>query len=225
MANRPTNRPEASPPRGLPDIEVGKWTKAVARFTGLLALFTFLLVVTSTVTDGFIYLQWQASLDAQRDARQQLRAVIAQGGVSVLPTNVKDGKPTTYLFFFNFQNLGGTRTNTFNAWVSMRYFSGNVPNSQDFSRPYDKIETNNTIIPPNSTAQLSPVALSSEDVEGAKSHLGVAVAWGHAEWSDIFEPKVIHNITFCLFAIPQDSGNGAVVFKPAPVKQDCNHSD
>src|SRR5271165_6786914 len=102
MANRPSNRPPASPPPDAPDEEVGKWTKAVARFTRLLAWFTFLLVVTSAVTNYFIYKQWQASLDAQRDTREQLKAVVAQGGVNVLPANVKDGKPTAYAFFFAF---------------------------------------------------------------------------------------------------------------------------
>ena len=225
MANKPTNqRANQTPPDGR-DSEVGKWTKAVARFTGLLALFTALLVIASVVTSIFIWEQWQASLDAQRDIREQLRAVVTQGGVTVVPANVKDGKPAAYAFFFNFQNVGGTRTKTFMAWVSMKYFPGSVPNSHDFSRPYDKIETNNIIIPPNGTSLLSPVILSSDDVETTKNNLGVATAWGHAEWSDIFEPKVIHNLAFCVLVIPQVANDAPMLFKLAPIKQDCNHSD
>jgi hypothetical protein len=199
------------------DRKMVKWTSVVAIFTGF-------LVIASLATNFFIYKQWQSSIDAQADTREPLKAVVAQSGVNVIPANFQDGKPTAYAFFFLFQNLGGTRTEKFNCWASIHYFPGSVPNSHDFSKPYDKIDTNNMIIPAGGAIQLSPVALSSSEVENLRSNAGVAVVWGHAEWSDIFHPQATHSIEFCQYITPQVVQGGVAGFKTSPVKGDCNRS-
>jgi hypothetical protein len=209
----------------------------VAIFTGLLAIFTFLLIVANAVGLYLILKQWETAANTQKDTREQLRALIALSlNTPVFPANFVNNKPTVYAFVASFHNYGGTRTANFTAWASVKYFDGEVPNNQDFSKPYVKTDNlQNAVIAPNGDIQVAPVTVTSDEVAKAVNKQGVIVLWGHADWADVFNTSQIHHISFCLSPNPVPSPvpppTGSSVFQPdfifqtAPFKAECNASD
>lgn len=218
----------SSPPRARRppnDLSPPDVNSEMVRWTRILSIFTVVLAVASCIADVFIIGQWHAATEAQQDTRQQLRAAVGWAGVTIVPANMVNKQPTTYALVGMFQNYGNTRTNTFTAWDSVKYFEHDVPNDQDFTRPYNKIETHNLIIGPNSPQVLGAVTLSKIEVDHVIHHDGVAVLWGHADWSDVFDRTTSHPINVCVFLIPQLAPDGNLVgFNAIPVRPDCNTS-
>ena len=200
-----------------PHRVIAKWTRAVA-------IFTFFLVAASAASDYFIYQQYRVANDAQTDTREQLRAVITFSGGEILIVKDQNKKPLYYLFLAKFQNFGATRTDTFQAWVSIHYFQGDVPFSQDFSKPWQKIDIGVSIVGPNSATFLSPVTISGQEAADAEAQKGKIVIWGHADWSDIFQTGNIHPINFCQTMQPITDTDGNTTFRPIPLRPDCNTS-
>src|SRR6266849_11073847 len=139
MPDTPTTQPPTAGRTDQTHRDLVKWTRAVAGFT-------FLLFLANAVSNFFIYQQWVVANRAQIDTREQLRAVVVFPGAQVVPVNDKDGKPAAYGFIAQFQNVGGTRTAKFNAWVSIHYFDVSVPNSLDLSKPWEKVEAQTVVI-------------------------------------------------------------------------------
>ena len=194
------------------------WTRAVA-------VFTFFLVVTSAVSDWFIYQQYKVANDSQVDTRAQLRAVITYTGGSQQVANGKDGKPAYYAIAPTFQNFGGTRTAHFVGWTNVRFFEGKIPENMDFNKPADKIDLAESVIGPNSIYQFQPITVSIDQIEKAKRQEGTILLWGHAEWSDIFSPEKMHQIGLCFGLNPSDhTTDGQTVLIPAPYRNDCNYN-
>jgi hypothetical protein len=201
-----------------PHREMVRWTRAVA-------LFTFLLFVANAVSNFFIYEQWKVASDAQTDTREQLRAVVTLSQGNQFVSTDKDGKPTFYSIAPVFQNTGGTRTAKFFAWTSLHYFEKEVPNSHDFSKPWNKVDLSYTVIGPNGVAPIPAVAVTQEEVLKTFEQKGVIVWWGHAEYSDIFQPEVLHPISFCLLVTPTNkTTNGQILLQSSPYRADCNRS-
>jgi hypothetical protein len=196
----------------------GRW---VAAFTFVLAAATIILAVATIVSTYFILGQWKAAVDAQADSREQLRAYVTfSGGVQI--TNDKEGKSINYIFAPQFRNWGATRTSKFSAWASLKYFPGDVPNNQDLTKPFDRIETQNTIIGANGVAQLL-VSLSSDEAIQAKNGKGVVIIWGRGDWADIYNPNAVYHVNFCLTLKPISSdGDNHIVFQPILYKAECN---
>ena len=195
--------------------DIAKWTKAVAWFTGAL----FVATIASSI---FIGAQWRATVEAQDDARAQLRASVIFDHVAFGQGNPKDGKPTLYGFFVTFGNVGGTRTNSFTAWASIHYYEGVIPTNLDFSKPYNKIETHNITIPGGGERPLSPMTLAVEELTNVDAGKGVVAIWGHAEWSDIYEPTKIIPINFCDTLTPHFVDGHLAAIEPKPIKAECN---
>jgi hypothetical protein len=224
---------------------VAKWTKWVA-------IFTKLLFFANAAGLYLIGKQWQTAANTQADNREQLRALVSlSNNITVLPANFVEHKPTIYAFIANFHNFGGTRTARFTAWVSIKYFDGEVPNNQDFSKPYNKMDNiRDSVIAPGGDNQVAPVAVTSDEVGKAVSKQGVIVLWGRVEWADIFNPSQIHHISFCFSPNPtpispatpvpapveqsqpskvEEGGSSTFrpdfAFQPAPFRAECNASD
>jgi hypothetical protein len=220
-ANR--RRPEQPKPSEQLPKNNDELTKKMVRWTRIVGVFTGLLFLTSGIADGFIY--WQASIanSAQVDTRDQLRAVVTAVGGNIYIDLGPDGKAFEYRYALNFHNYGATRTNTFLGWMSVHYFDGTVPNSQDFSKPFAKIDIPNNIIPPGATVTFGPVAIPAADAIKAKNKTGSIVAWGHVEWTDIFKREDTHPISFCLlFQAASSEGDDKIIFQPTPYRTDCN---
>jgi hypothetical protein len=221
VPNKPPNQaqPRQNAPTAPNPIErdMVKWTRAVA-------VFTFFLVIVSAVSDFFIFQQWKVASDAQSDTRIQLKAVVVAN--NAVQTVIKDtqGKPTLYIVLMNFQNVGSTRTERFNAWMSLHYFDGDIPNNIDFSKPWSKVDAADTVIGPNSSYPLV-TAISADDVAKASAGSGKIALWGHAEYSDVFEPKVSQPIRLCYLLNATMSPNSPdIVLLPVPYRNDCNSS-
>jgi hypothetical protein len=199
-----------------PHRDIARWTRAVAWFT-------FALVVVSTVADFFIYAQYRVANDAQIDTRDQLRAVVTlSGATQVLSEKQGQGKALEYFFVLHFHNFGATRTNGFKAWDSIHYFPGNVPNSQDFTKPWQKVRYGNVIIGANSTYDLPAGSASVAEAYDVVYKKGQIILWGHAEWSDIFDPR-INPINFCFNMLPNTiTPEGNIYFRPDEYQAECN---
>jgi hypothetical protein len=117
------------------DRQMVGWTRALTIATIVIAI--------ATAFSGFLILkQWQSVTDAQNDAREQLRAYVTfDGGSQIVNDDARDPQRKTinYIFVSNFHNWGATRTSKFTAWASVNYFEKEVPNSQDFSKPYESV--------------------------------------------------------------------------------------
>src|ERR1051325_2998587 len=136
--------------------------QAVARWTLAVAVFTFFLVVVSGVADWFIYQQYRVANDAQRDTREQLRAVVTYSGLDIGIVKATDNK-IHYNVGAIFRNTGGTRTNNFIAWLSAHLFDKDVPYSQDFSRPWAQVKATNFIVGAGANAISGPISIPEED--------------------------------------------------------------
>ncbi|MEF3365771.1 hypothetical protein V3H18_04405 [Methylocystis sp. 9N] len=201
------------------DNEMVRWTRAVAIFTGC-------LVIASVISDWFIYQQWSVANQTQADNREQLRALVSQIPGNEIIIKEKDGTPTSYVFVNKFQNHGGTRTSRFIAWASIRFFQGGIPNSNDFSKPYNKVPLQNSVISPNSSSELAGIAVKQEDVIRALNKEGEIIMWGHAEYADIFHPEITHHINFCTLLNPTNATtDNTIVLQPSPYSSECNNSD
>jgi hypothetical protein len=215
--------PEQPKPSEQPTKNNDELTKKMVRWTRIVGVFTGFLFLTSAIADGFIYWQGSIAHDAQIDTRDQLRAVVTAAGGNIFTDVGPDGKAVDYRFASNFHNYGATRTNTFHGWLSIHYFEGTVPNSQDFTKPWDKIDIPNSIIPAGATIAVGPVSIAAADAIKAKNKEGSVIAWGHVDWTDIFKREEVHPIDFCLLFQPASSeGDNKIVFQPAPFRADCN---
>ncbi len=195
--------------------------KTIARWTGAVAFFTFVLACATIASSYYISGQLSAMTNAQNDAREQLRAYVTyEGGSQII--NDKAGETINYIFAPIFHNWGGTRTSKFLGWASVHYFPGTVPNSQDFSKPFDAITNYNTTLGANS-AQPIPVSLPAPDAIKAKNNEGIVVIWGHADWADIYHPENVYPVSFCFTLKPVSSdGDNHIIFQPVPYKPECN---
>jgi hypothetical protein len=200
------------------DRQMVGWTRALSVATIIIAI--------ATASSGFFILkQWQSVTDAQNDAREQLRAYVTfDGGSQIVNDDARDPQRKTinYIFASNFHNWGATRTSKFSAWASVSYFEKDVPNSQDFSKPYESVPVEGTIIGANSVVTLY-VSLKTDDAIKAKNKQGVVIIWGHAEWADIYSANYVKPINFCLKLEPVSSdGDNRIIFHASPYKTECN---
>jgi len=197
--------------------EMVRWTRAVAVFTGF-------LVIANVIANFFIHQQWVTANRAQSDTREQLRAVVAFAGFDVIIQKgpPPDNKTLAYAFAAKFQNFGGTRTNSFRAWDSIQYFDKEVPNNVDLSKPRLAVDIANATIGPNSPYSLQALTLSPEEADKIAKKEGIALIWGWAEYSDVFQPSDIHPLRFCVVLSPINTTTGEVVPQPMPYKNECN---
>jgi hypothetical protein len=151
-----------------------------------------------------------------------LRAFVNIVGVNQAIVPDKDNKPAFYFFQPVFQNYGSTRTATFTAWASIKYFDGGVPNNQDLTKPFSKINPSNTIIGQNGIYPMQPVDITAEEQGKIIAKQGVGLLWGHADFADIFNPATIHPISFCYLLNPIQATNGQIVLQPIPYRPECN---
>jgi hypothetical protein len=102
----------------------------------------------------------------------------------------------------------------------VKYFEPDVPNNTDFSKPFDKIDDiPNTIVGPNGESDIT-VALPVDDAIKAKNKQGIAIIWGHVDWSDIYNTDDVKSISFCLKLVPASSvGDNRILFQPVPYKR------
>jgi hypothetical protein len=208
-----------------PDRPSNEFERRLVRWTGAVALFTFMLFAANIVSNFFIYQQWRVANDAQTDTRAQLRAVVTLQGINANILNDKDGKLLAYAFQPVFVNSGGTRTAVFSAWQSIHYFEKDVPNNADFSKPYEKIDLGSgSVLGANGTSILQPVTLSADEVNKVIQRQGLALIWGHVEWADIFDPGKVHPINFCMTLEPVAAIGGPVVLRTVPYKAECNNA-
>jgi len=224
MVNGTTSPQEADPNKAHRDI--ARWTLAVA-------VFTFLLFVVSGVSDYFIWQQYVVANEAQRDTREQLRAVVNPvGGEAIYSTSpTPDHKILAITFIANFRNNGGTRTAWFHGWISAHYFDGaGPPNNLDLTKPYDKIDTSDTVIGPNAVTGVGPATIFGNDVDRLLARQGIGLVWGYVEYADIFDPAKSHPIGFCLLVTPVQPNPavppGGLPPLPSltPYRSDCNYS-
>jgi hypothetical protein len=222
MADKPPSEPAidrtADNAKNQLDQKMVRWTRVVGTFTAL-------LFVANVFGLFFIWLQYRVANESQIDTREQLRAVVTLNGEVVVITNDKAGNPTHYSVITNFYNFGGTRTAKFGAWHSVRYFEGKVPNNTDFTKPLDEVDVPGSVIGPNSPYQLPPVTFTQENVEKAIKNEGSIILWGHAEYSDIFAPEILHPISFCILLTPtKNTPSGQMTIQPTLYRSDCNSS-
>jgi hypothetical protein len=178
--------------------------------------------------------------------KEQQRAIFATPNVMVLPVR-EDKTIVRYAFFPQFTNIGSTRTSTFNAWASIRYFDGPIPQNMDFNKPPQDIgdQASSVIVPGNSSFQLSPISITEDQVQKAVKKDGTMLLWGEFDYSDIYEPQRIKTSHFCVVinpitpniapqanqgkdAPPSDQVSKAppasneTQFTPTPYRADCN---
>jgi hypothetical protein len=193
-----------------------KWTRGVAIFTGL-------LFVANVASNFFIWQQWRVMVNAQRDTREQLRAVISQNGGFTVFLHDNDQKLTGVNFVAQFQNNGGTRTARFRGWISAHYFD-DIPNNLDLSRPYTSVDITDRIIGPNTTYQLGPAGIPADDAAKLIAKKGVGLVWGRVEYSDIFDPDKMHPVSFCMLVNMPSDGQNESSLRMSPYRSDCNQS-
>ncbi len=201
----------------------------MVRWTKVVGIFTALLFATSAIANVFIWLQWRVAANAQIDTREQLRAELSFQGISEITIPSTDGSGFNYAFVSVFNNVGGTRTFKNRGWTSIHYFPKSVPNSQDFSKPWDDIHPQNIPAGPNATIQTYPVTLPKADAEAVMRFEGIAVIWGREEYSDIFDKGQTTVIEFCYSLAPAimseqrlNLPNVPVMFRTVPFRDDCN---
>lgn len=195
------------------------WT--MAWWTGAVAFFTFVLACATIASSYFISGQLSAMTNAENDAREQLRAyVTVENGIQI--ANDKEGQTINYIFAPIFHNYGATRTSKFIGWASVHYFPSSIPNSQDFTKPFDEVTNYNTTLGANSQREIL-VSIPAADAIKAKNNEGIAVLWGHADWADIYHPENVYPVSFCFTLKPVSSdGDNHIVFQPTPLKRECN---
>jgi hypothetical protein len=212
----------AHPPGGLQMSPTDQNSARRDMATWTIAAFTIILAFATIITSYFIYGQWTAAVEAQNETRQQLKAYVTFEGGSQITGNDPSGKTINYLFQPRFHNWGATRTSHFVAWASVKYFDGDVPNNLDFSKPFEKVSAQDTILGPNGVSSIG-VTLPVDDAIKTKNKQGIAVIWGHADWGDIYNPGDLRSVSFCLKLVPVSSdGDNRILFAPQPYKPECN---
>jgi hypothetical protein len=196
-----------------PTDETNQIHQDLVKWTRVVGVATVGLVLANAVMLYLIWGQWQTAADAQKDTRQQLRSVITLSQWTEVRFAGTGSQSPGYGFVEAFQNVGGSRTDHFSGFLSVKYFEGGVPNNLDLTRPGDQIDITPSVIGPNSVATIG-VSMSPKDAEefSDKNNNGVALLWGKLEYSDIFDPKVIHTIQVCYtvgrpFPSPDQSPN------------------
>jgi hypothetical protein len=220
-----STRGNAEKDRQQVDREMANWTRWVAFFTGC-------LFFASLVSDLFIYLQYYAATNAQADNREQLRAFITNSTTQIAaPDNIDDPDQVVSVTP-TFQNFGGTRTSHFSAHANLKFFDGGIPSSLDLSKPYLEFKAGESTIGPNSLYAGFAVGMPAPDVRQAKDGKGKILYWGQAEYSDIFNPDVVHHVRYCQllnpvdFADPKhDASSKKIAFQVIPYKDSCNRND
>jgi hypothetical protein len=217
--------PEPNEKPVSPHERTATWTRVLATSTVVLSIATivsayFLWRTDETLKQTLVEIRNSIAVN-----REQLRAVVSFTGGTVLITKDKEGKPTYYIFSALFQNHGGTRTEHFKAWDSIHFFENTVPNNLDLAKPWQQLDTSDTIIGPNSPYQLQGVTIDNDTVQKVLRKEGVILLWGKAEWSDIFEPAIVHPIGFCMLVIPnQATTTGEILPQFVPYRNDCNYN-
>src|ERR1700676_1116245 len=214
-AGKPGAGGEADKPPTRFERDLVKLTRSVAWFTGLLFL-------ANAGALFFIYQQWSVANKTQIDTREQLRAVLTVQGAIVIPATEANGKIDGYNFISTFNNFGATRTASFQAWNSIKYFEGGVPNNLDLGKPYKPIDLGNSIIGPNSSYQLPPVGVPIADVQSVIDKKGEILLWGHGEYADIFDQTKIIAIKFCILINASVGPDGKTLLQAVPYRTDCN---
>jgi hypothetical protein len=198
---------------------VAKWTRRVGQFT-------LLLVIATGFSDFFIWKQLKVATSQAEDTREQLKAYVSPPTIIGIAQTDRNGTPLIYGFFPEFENSGGTRTANMTAWASIHYFSGEVPNSQDTSKPYKAIpKISEFTIGGNSKTQIGPITITPDEAAHSLSKEGVVLLWGAAVYSNVFEPAKKHHITFCYVMVPGTDAAGRTGFQQQPYKDECNASD
>jgi hypothetical protein len=153
----------------------------------------------------------------RNDSREQLRAYVTYEGGSQIISESKEGITFNYIFAARFHNWGTTRTSKYSGWTSVHYFPNTIPNSQDFSKPFDSIPAvYNSTVWANSPAEYR-VALSNEDAINAKNNKGIVVIWGHVDWTDIYNPEIVYPVSFC-FSLKPVSSVGIIKLSSNPLR-------
>jgi hypothetical protein len=81
------------------------WARRTTIATFVLALSTFVLACATIFSSWFIYGQWSAAVDAQKDTRTQLQAFVTYTGTTQIIGNNQVGKTLSYYFVSRFQNF------------------------------------------------------------------------------------------------------------------------
>jgi hypothetical protein len=150
MKNTKPANPNPNAEQDSSNIDVAKWTRAVAIYTLALVILTAILAAAAIVSNIFIYQQFRVASDALKDTREQQRAVIYQDGADILTILNPDETPGVMAISVPIYNVGSTRTAWFRGWISAVYFDGtSPPNNLDLSKPYSQMDLTDTIIPGN----------------------------------------------------------------------------
>jgi hypothetical protein len=214
---QPTPQEEAEDPKHL-DRQMVKWTRVVGWFTAL-------LFIANAIGLFFIWAQWNVASKSQIDVREQLRAAVTYQQLAEIMYSDATGKVTAYGFQPQFINSGGTRTGVFRPWYSIKYFDKEVPYNMDFSKPIERVDIVDAVLPANGTSQLTIVSLGAEYIDKIAKKDGVGLIWGHVDWADIFEPKKIHSIDICLLLESITTVDGKTALRPVPYKPECNNAN
>lgn len=199
------------------------WTKVVGIFTAVLAVLNI---------PTLLFVGWQAWTAARvaEETRSQLRAVMQIASLQTVAGVMEITLTPSFGFLATFQNLGSTRAEKVKGWQSVQYFEGDIPFNSDLSKPAKEIEIGNpTVVGPNATFQMSPVAVKPGEIDKAVRREGILVMWGNITYSDIYSPTVTHSISFCqriTVAQPSaDSKDKQLIFSMTPFRSDCNKSE
>ena len=68
--------------------------------------------------------------------------------------------------------------------------------------------------------QLGPLIFTTDEIDKVQSKEGVALIWGHADWSDIFQPSKRQKISFCFSLNPAKSIDGKTIVLPVRYRTD-----
>jgi hypothetical protein len=209
----------------MSDSATPKYDRALARWTGVVALFTGLLFLANLATNFFIYQQWSVANRTFVDEREKARAAVTLQLVNEFILPDKDGKLLGYAFFPQFQNSGTSRTSEFKAWYNVQYFEHDIPDNIDLTKQLTKVDPwNGAVINANSIFPMSPITISAEYINKVFRKEGVVAVWGHAEYADIFDPQIIKPINFCFRSEVATLVNGKTVIQMVPYKTECNFS-
>jgi hypothetical protein len=206
-----------------------KLDRDMVRWTRWVAVFTFLLVVVSGISDYFIWRQQTQATQAQEEAREQTRAFVGEPLFVPVAANDADGKPITAIELV-FQNIGGTRTAWFRVWGSIHYFDDGVPLGLDLGQPWKQLPISDTVIGPSGNTILGPLAESLAKMNAAASGKGTLLLWARGAYADIYHPEVSHPISVCQVvdlkakAPNAPAGNPPFTATGHPFRSDCNYS-
>lgn len=152
----------------------------------------------------------------------QSAGVTQFGGVMTVLHDKNNGKLLGINFSAHFQNAGGPQIGHFNGWISTHYFGDVIPTNFDLTQPYNKTNISSQIIKSFTTLDLGPATIPAEDAAKLLARKGMALVWGRAEYSDIFEPNKMHAISFCLLADMTPGVHDESGLRMTLYRSDCN---